>query len=169
MLKKSKTKKGFTLIELLVVISIIGLLSTLAVVALGNARLRSRDAKRLSDMDAVSKAMQLYAENQNTFVGACKDANGIALGLPQQISACVGDTTPPITTVSIRDYLPGVAALNDPNQTGNCNTTGTNPTGSPSAACNYTITALGVSTFSIGFYQEGGDTGGLVNEGGVIE
>lgn len=37
-----KTQKGFTLIELLVVISIIGLLSTLAVVAINSARRKEK-------------------------------------------------------------------------------------------------------------------------------
>ena len=41
-------KKGFTIIELLVVISIIGLLSTISVVSLNGARIKSRDAKRVS-------------------------------------------------------------------------------------------------------------------------
>lgn len=60
-------KKGFTLIELLVVIAIIGLLSTLAVVALGSARQKARDAKRLSDIKQVQTALELYYTDNNAY------------------------------------------------------------------------------------------------------
>ncbi len=60
-------KKGFTLIELLVVIAIIGLLSTLAVVALGSARAKSRDAKRVSDIRQIQTALELYYADQNAY------------------------------------------------------------------------------------------------------
>ncbi len=60
-------KKGFTLIELLVVIAIIGLLSTLAVVALGSARVKARDSKRLSDLKQIQTALELYYTDQNTY------------------------------------------------------------------------------------------------------
>ncbi len=53
-------KKGFTLIELLVVIAIIGLLSTLAIVSLNNARQKARDARRVSDIKQVQTALELY-------------------------------------------------------------------------------------------------------------
>ena len=55
-----KKQKGFTLIELLVVIAIIGLLSTLAVVALNNARQKSRDARRVADIKQIQTALELY-------------------------------------------------------------------------------------------------------------
>lgn len=67
---------GFTLIELLVVIAIIGLLSTLAVVALNNARQKSRDAKRASDIKQIQTALELYFADKNSY-----PVNGTALVL----------------------------------------------------------------------------------------
>lgn len=60
-------RQGFTLIELLVVIAIIGLLSTLAVVALGSARAKARDSKRLSDLKQIQTALELYFTDQNGY------------------------------------------------------------------------------------------------------
>ena len=60
-------KKGFTLIELLVVIAIIGVLSTLAVVALGSARQKANDAKRLSDVKQIQTALELYYTDNNHY------------------------------------------------------------------------------------------------------
>ncbi len=57
---KNQKKKGFTLIELLVVIAIIGLLATLSVVALNNARERARDSRRVSDIKQIQTALELY-------------------------------------------------------------------------------------------------------------
>ncbi|HBB38184.1 MAG: hypothetical protein UV82_C0007G0063 [Candidatus Magasanikbacteria bacterium GW2011_GWD2_43_18] len=71
-------KKGFTLIELLVVIAIIGLLSTLAVVALGSAREKANDSKRLSDLKQVQTALELYYTDQNVY--PTTTAVGITLG-----------------------------------------------------------------------------------------
>lgn len=60
-------QSGFTLIELLVVIAIIGILSTLAVVALGNARTKSRDSKRMSDIKQIGTALELYFTDNNSY------------------------------------------------------------------------------------------------------
>jgi prepilin-type N-terminal cleavage/methylation domain-containing protein len=64
---KRSQSKGFTLIELLVVIAIIGLLSTLAVVALNSARQRSRDAKRVSDIRQIQTALELAFSESNNY------------------------------------------------------------------------------------------------------
>lgn len=64
---KQKTQKGFTLIELLVVIAIIGLLASVVLLALGSARQKSRDAKRLADVRQLASAMELYFNDNNSY------------------------------------------------------------------------------------------------------
>ena len=64
---RKTNQRGFTLIELLVVIAIIGLLSTLAVVALGTARSKARDAKRIADVKSVQNALEMYFSDQNAY------------------------------------------------------------------------------------------------------
>lgn len=56
-------KRGFTLIELLLVIAIIGLLSSVVLAALADAKNKSRDAKRLSDLNTIRNAIELYAND----------------------------------------------------------------------------------------------------------
>lgn len=52
--------RAFTLVELLVVIAIIGLLSTVAVVALNASRISARDAKRIADLRQIRLALSEY-------------------------------------------------------------------------------------------------------------
>lgn len=78
-MKQLQNRKGFTLIELLVVIAIIGILSTIAVVALGNARAKSRDAKRIADVKQMTSALELYFNDQNTYPPTASVAPGSAL------------------------------------------------------------------------------------------
>jgi general secretion pathway protein G len=94
-------KKGFTLIELLVVIAIIGLLSTLAVVALGSAREKARDSKRLSDVKQVQNALELYYNDQNEYPTAA--APGITLGAAA--NACLNAATGFTTTGCTDAYM----------------------------------------------------------------
>jgi type II secretion system protein G len=52
--------RGFTLIELLVVIAIIGLLSSVVLANLNNAKVKARDAQRFSDFNQIRNALELY-------------------------------------------------------------------------------------------------------------
>ncbi len=86
---RRSSQKGFTLIELLVVIAIIGLLSTLAVVALNSARQKARDSKRVADVKQIQTALELYFADKNGYPAA---ASAVTLGTGSQVSLC-GDTT----------------------------------------------------------------------------
>ena len=59
--------KGFTLIELLVVISIIGILISLSLFGIQNARMSSRNAKRKSDLESIRSALEMYKADKGSY------------------------------------------------------------------------------------------------------
>lgn len=137
------SNKGFTLIELLVVIAIIGLLSTLAVVALNSARQRSRDAKRVADIRQIQTALELSFSETNAYP---TEATAVTLGTGDQLVLCNDAGTPEFRA--------------DSTTAGNCDAPGTvfmglvpsNPT--PNGA-NYQYTSAAGADYSITFTLEG--------------
>lgn len=59
--------RGFTLMELLVVLAAVGLLSSVALTSLVNARIEARDSKRIIEIADVSRALQRYAEDHEMY------------------------------------------------------------------------------------------------------
>ncbi|KKS31814.1 hypothetical protein A2380_01865 [candidate division WWE3 bacterium RIFOXYB1_FULL_43_24] len=78
-----RKQKGFTLVELLVVIAIIGILAGALLVAINpqSMIMKSNDAKRLSDIDSLTKAINLALTEQE-----------IALGVTGTCADCTSDT-----------------------------------------------------------------------------
>lgn len=62
-----RKKSGFTLIELLIVIAIISIIAVLGMIALGNARMKSRDAKRVADIKQVQVALEMFYDTNNRY------------------------------------------------------------------------------------------------------
>jgi prepilin-type N-terminal cleavage/methylation domain-containing protein len=134
-----KNKKGFTLIELLVVIAIIGLLSTLAVVALSSARDKARDAKRAADMKQMQTAMEMVFTNSTG--GSYKLDAGCVSAVPKAVNDALCAKAP------LTDYLPGATTMKDPSgATALCDATCT------TYPCNYTITALSDADYEVRFW-----------------
>ena len=79
-LNRKNKDSGFTLIELLVVIAIIGVLASIVLASLNNARRKSRDARRITDVKQLGLALQLYADG----VGAEQ--------FPVGVDKCTGST-----------------------------------------------------------------------------
>jgi len=59
-----RNKQSFTLIEILIVIAILAGLTSLLVPNFMDVRMRSRDAKRKTDLHNMQKALELYKQNQ---------------------------------------------------------------------------------------------------------
>lgn len=62
-----KIKKGFTLIELLVTTTVILLLTSIAIVSYASASKRSRDNKRISDLETVRSALEIYRSENGLY------------------------------------------------------------------------------------------------------
>ncbi len=90
---------GFTLVELLIVIVVIGILSSFAIVGIGDSRARGRDVERTSDIDNLHSKLEEYHSdnggypntfNATTFASldpeALKDPNGNAIVINTQLS-----------------------------------------------------------------------------------
>ena len=72
---------GFTLIELIVVIAILGILSGIGLTSFRTSQMKSRDAKRKSDLEQVQRALEMYMNDYGTYPAAqAGEINGFSWG-----------------------------------------------------------------------------------------
>jgi prepilin-type N-terminal cleavage/methylation domain-containing protein len=79
-------ERGFTLIELLVVIAIIGILASVVLASLNSARQKSRDARRISDVQQIKLGLELYFDQAGTY-----PSGGVSSGNPELESELAGN------------------------------------------------------------------------------
>lgn len=75
-----KGRRGFTLIELLVVIAIIGILASIVLVSLNDARRGARDTKKIGDMRQAQLGLEIYFTANSKYpdpatASSCNGAN----------------------------------------------------------------------------------------------
>ncbi|HRU33518.1 MAG TPA: type II secretion system protein [Candidatus Paceibacterota bacterium] len=88
-------KKGFTLIELLVVIAILAVLMSVVVVTINPAEMlkKTRDTKRISDLDALRTALNLYVTDQGNLGNVTSTNCYSHVSFTPGVSGCTGVTT----------------------------------------------------------------------------
>lgn len=85
-LPQKSTITGFTLIELLITLSIIAILSAVALVSYQNVLRSGRDAKRQSDLKVIQVSLQEYHSDQFYYPPLSEINFGSALKNPDSIS-----------------------------------------------------------------------------------
>lgn len=106
-----KQIKGFTLIELIITISILAILIAIVVVALNPAEQlqRSRDTKRVADLDAIKTAINLYLAQATTTI-SLDNSNGTLCLLGSGTDTAWVNTAGAVT-------ISGFAVVSSTNQT----------------------------------------------------
>ena len=92
---RTKQQKGFTLVELLIVIAIIGLLATLAIVALTAAQQRARDTKRVADLKSIQTALELYWNENADYPALASTATNTWAELSTEVTSFIGTLPAP--------------------------------------------------------------------------
>lgn len=113
-----KSRQGFTLIELLVTLSIVGVLSTTAIITLNPAELiaQSRDAVRISDLSTINSALGIYNTDVNG--GSFGSSTVVYTSLPDTDSTCASYLASLPATSTVTYHCASTSTLRNADGTG---------------------------------------------------
>lgn len=136
---KKKTIAGFTLIELIVTMTVVAILSTIAMVSFGGINKRGRDGRRVSDLQKVAIALEASRQVGGTYPVADGSGQAPALITGSYLQKWPDDPkgyryyyTSTNYTYTLNAYMEDLGSTNGTGSYGNnCNAPGN---------CNYRIT-----------------------------
>ncbi len=98
---KNKGLKGFTLIELLVVVAIIGILASIVLVSLNQAREKGRDASAKGSLSSLRAAAEIYYDNSNdSYLDFCVGGSSSHPEIQSLLTAAAEETGTPTSCES---------------------------------------------------------------------
>jgi general secretion pathway protein G len=103
---KNRGERGFTLIELLVVISIIGLLSSVVLAALGGTREKAKNAKLKQEIVQMRNAFELARSTDGTYPFTTSNKRIISLNYNSEITNIAAE----ISNTNGNSYSGGTAS-----------------------------------------------------------
>lgn len=153
---RKSANKGFTLIELLVVIAIIGVLASIVLASLNNARRKSRDARRVTDIKQIQLALELYFDaqgNQYPVATATCDATANAKGLEALVTTGYIPQVPrdPSSSTTCYSYATPATGLRTTYHIGATLEETTNPALNGDRDCTSAAAGCGAAAYTQGF------------------
>lgn len=120
-------QKGFTLVEILIIVLIVGIVGTLAAVAVNSARSKTRDATRISAVRQVQSALEDYFNETNSYptgagVPLGDSTQSVCLGTGGFQANCSGDDSVflRVVTATLDKGLSGAATCGTPSRNAYC-------------------------------------------------
>lgn len=107
LIKQFKNKSGFSLVELLVVISIISLLTTVIVARVHSVNTKSRDLKRVNDINELIRGIEVYVTQNGEYPGE-SDLNEVVLS-----PSCSSDLKSDLLSKGIFNEIPFDSFINN--------------------------------------------------------